>query len=84
MEGELAVGEAALEVLQAVSGPEAAAEVEGDAELAGELDHRLDDVLERGIAEVSLRGAAQVVVEEVVRERGDAPRRGCALGAAAE
>ena len=81
-EGELAVGEAALEVLQAVARPNAAAEVEGDAELGGELDHRLDDVLERGVAEVSFGGATEVVVEDPVRERRDRrpPRwlpRGC-------
>ena len=83
-EGELAVGKAALEVLQAVAGPNAAAQVEGDAELGGELDHRLDDVLERGVAEVSFGGAAEVVVKDPVRERRDAPRRGGSLGAATE
>src|SRR6476646_661530 len=71
MERELSVGEAALEVLQSVPGPNPTAKVEGSTHLIGAADHRIDDVLERRVSKACARRAPEVVVEQPVGERGD-------------
>ena len=73
--GLLAVGEAALELLEPVAAGDAAAEVERLAELGGELDQRGDDVLHRRVAQVRVGAAAEVVVEEAVAARRRSRRR---------
>ena len=70
MPGLLAVGEAALELLQGVAAREAAAEVERQALLGRKPDQRRDDVLHRRVAQLRVGAAAQVVVEEAVAAHG--------------
>src|SRR5215213_6352286 len=54
---ELAVGEAALELLQRVAAGKAAPEVERQIELRGVLDQAGDDVLHRRLAQARVGGA---------------------------
>ena len=81
--GQLAVGEAALELLEAVAAGDAAAEVERQAQLVGEVDRGGDDVLHRRVAQVGVGGAAEVVVEEAVAADGDRGGGEIAAGGAA-
>ena len=79
----LAVGEAALELLEAVAAGDPAAEVDRHLPFGRELDHGLDHVLHRRVAQIRVGRAGEVVVEEAVGLDGDRGGRDAAAGRAA-
>ena len=78
------VREAALEVVERVAGPHAAAEVERQAALARQLDHRRQRGLEGRVLEQLVRRAAEEVVQVAVALDHDRPRRAPAVRRARE